>query len=207
MAVISNGTTIADAGAFSASLGSLVLIKTLTASSSATLSFVDGASSVVLDNTYPIYLFKFINIHGATDDKKFEFQANAAGGSGYNETITTTNFQSYHREDDGANGLGYNSGYDNQQTTDHQEISGPLSNDNDASFSGELYIFNPSDTTFVTHFMATGHGMEAGTSKVSTQLHTAGYFNTTSAIDEFQFKFNSGNIDSGTVKLYGIKDS
>ena len=207
MAVISNGTTIADAGAFSASLGSLVLIKTLTASSSATLSFVDGASSVVLDNTYPIYLFKFINIHGATDDKKFEFQANAAGGSGYNETITTTNFQSYHREDDGANGLGYNSGYDNQQTTDHQEISGPLSNDNDASFSGELYIFNPSDTTFVTHFIATGHGMEAGTSKVSTQLHTAGYFNTTSAVDEFQFKFNSGNIDSGTVKLYGIKDS
>ena len=207
MAIISNGTTIADAGAFSASLGSLVLIKTLTASSSATLSFVDGASSVVLDNTYPIYLFKFINIHGATDDKKFEFQANAAGGSGYNETITTTNFQSYHREDDGANGLGYNSGYDNQQTTDHQEISGPLSNDNDASFSGELYIFNPSDTTFVTHFMATGHGMEAGTSKVSTQLHTAGYFNTTSAVDEFQFKFNSGNIDSGTVKLYGIKDS
>ena len=204
MAVISNGTTIADAGAFSASLGSLVLIKTLTASSSATLSFVDGASSVVLDNTYPIYLFKFINIHGATDDKKFEFQANAAGGSGYNETITTTNFQSYHREDDGANGLGYNSGYDNQQTTDHQEISGPLSNDNDAGFSGYLHIFNPSDTTFVTHFQAVGNGMEAGTSKVATILYTGGYFNTTSAIDEFQFKMQSGNIDAGDICLYGI---
>ena len=208
MGLISNGTTIFDAGSMSAGLGgSMVFIKKLTASASATLSFVDGSASVVLDNTYKEYLFTFNNIHGATDDKKFEFQANAAGGSGYNETITTTNFQSYHREDDGANGLGYNSGYDNQQTTDHQEISGPLSNDNDASFSGELYIFNPSDTTFVTHFMATGHGMEAGTSKVSTQLHTAGYFNTTSAVDEFQFKFNSGNIDSGTVKLYGIKDS
>ena len=207
MAIISNAVTIADAGAFSASLGSMVLIKTLTASSSATLSFVDGTSSVVLDNTYPIYLFKFINIHGATDDKKFEFQANAAGGSGFNETMTTTNFQAYHREDDGANGLGYNTGYDQAQTTDHQEISGTLSNDNDASFSGELYIFNPSNTTFVTHFIAKGQGMEAGSSKVSNQLYTAGYFNTTSAVDEFQFKFNSGNIDSGTVKLYGIKDS
>ncbi len=47
--------------------GSMVLIKTLTASSSSTLSFVDGTSDVVLDNTYPIYLFKFINIHPATD--------------------------------------------------------------------------------------------------------------------------------------------
>ena len=73
MAIISDGTTIADAGAFSASLGSMVLIKTLTASSSATLSFVDGASSVVLDNTYPIYLFKFINIHPATDAASFQF--------------------------------------------------------------------------------------------------------------------------------------
>ena len=46
-----------DAGAFSVSLGAMTLIKTLTASSSANLSFVHGSSSVVLDNTYPIYLF------------------------------------------------------------------------------------------------------------------------------------------------------
>jgi len=126
------------------SKGSTTLIKTLTASSSATLSFVDGTSDVVLDNTYPIYKFVFINIHGATDDKKFMFQANAAGGSGYNETITTTNFQAYHIENDSNQGLGYNTGYDNAQTTDFQELSGPLTNANDGSASGELYIFNPS---------------------------------------------------------------
>ena len=62
MAVISNGTTIADAGAFSG-LGSLVLIKTLTASSSGTLSFVDGASSVVFDGTYKEYIFTITDIH------------------------------------------------------------------------------------------------------------------------------------------------
>ncbi len=194
-------------GLTSISPSSMVLIKTLTASSSSTLSFVDGTSDVVLDNTYPIYKFVFINIHGATDDKKFMFQANAAGGSGYNETITTTNFQAYHIENDSNQGLGYNTGYDNAQTTDFQELSGPLTNANDGSASGELYIFNPSSTTFVKHFMARMNGMEAGTTKVSTQLYTAGYFNTTSAIDEFQFKMDSGNIDSGTIKLYGIKDS
>ena len=205
MGLISNGTTIFDAGSMSAGLGgSMVFIKKLTASASATLSFVDGSASVVLDNTYKEYLFTFNNIHGATDDKKFMFQATAAGGSGYNETITTSNFQCYNREDGGALGLSYNTGYDNAQTTDFQEISGPLSNDNDAGFSGYLQIFNPSDTTFVKHFRAVGNGMEAGTSKVATILYTGGYFNTTSAIDEFQFKMQSGNIDSGDICLYGI---
>ena len=70
MAVISNATTIADAGAFSVNLGSMVLIKTLTASSSGTLSFVNGASGVVLDNTYSTYIFKFINCHPATNTAK-----------------------------------------------------------------------------------------------------------------------------------------
>jgi hypothetical protein len=68
MAIISNATTIADAGAFSVSLGSMVHIKTLTASSSATLSFVHGTDGVVLDSTYPIYKFEFINMHPATDE-------------------------------------------------------------------------------------------------------------------------------------------
>ena len=54
MAIISNATTIADAGAFSAGQGAMVLIKTITVSSSNTVSFVNGASSVVIDDTYPI---------------------------------------------------------------------------------------------------------------------------------------------------------
>jgi len=187
--------------------GGMVLIKEQTASSSASISFVDGSGGVVLDSTYPIYLFKFINIHPATNDKAFGFQANASGGSGYNETITSTQFQAYHREDDGAAALNYNSGSDQAQGTGFQDISGLLSNDNDGSASGELFIYNPSSTTFVKHFMSKFQDMEAGTSKVSVQLYTAGYFNTTSAIDEFQFKMTSGNIDAGKIKLYGIKDS
>jgi len=187
--------------------GALVPIKTLTASSSATLSFVDGSDGVVLDSTYPIYVFKFINIHPATNDKDLTFQANASGGSGFNETITSTQFQAYHREDGGSYALGYNTGQDQAQGTGFQSMSGLLSNDNDASASGELFIYNPSSTTFVKHFMSKFQDMEAGTSKVSVQLYTAGYFNTTNAIDEFQFKMLSGNIDSGKIKLYGIKDS
>ena len=92
MAILSNAVEMADAGAFSVGLGDQVLIKTLTASSSANLTFVDGASSVILDDTYPIYKFQFINIHPSNNTTHFSFQANVAGGSDFNETITSSYF-------------------------------------------------------------------------------------------------------------------
>ena len=139
MAIISNAVTIADAGAFSASLGSMTLIKTLTASSSATLAFVDGAASVVLDNTYPIYKFEFINIHAATDQADFTFQVNAAGASGFNETITSTHFGGYHRAGDNASSLGYQTGGHQAQGTGYQRLFADSNNGNTDSSSGHLY--------------------------------------------------------------------
>ena len=207
MAIISNATIIADAGAFSVNLGSHVLIKTLTASSSGTIQFQDGSSSVVLDNTYPIYLFKIINMHPAVDNHIFEFQGNAAGGSGYNETITSTSFRTIHYENGSGGALSYTGNDDQAQGTDHQHLANGVGNANDEGLSGELYLFNPSSTTFAKHFMAVTQFYEAAAAQASSSVYTSGYFNTTSAIDEIQFKMASGNIDSGTFKLYGIKDS
>ena len=187
------------------SAGSMTLIKTLTASSSSTLSFVDGSSSVVLDNTYPVYLFKYINIHPATDSTNFSFQANASGGSGYNETITSTYFKAEHDEADSSTSLGYDTDFDQGQGTGFQTLVGGLGNGNDESASGQLYLFNPSSTTFVKHFL--GVSQYYHKSNYSNNHRAAGYFNTTSAIDEIQFKMSSGNIDAGTIKLYGINDS
>ena len=204
MAIISNATTIADAGAFSASLGSMVLIKTITASSDSTVSFVHGSSGVVLDSTYPLYLFKFINVHPATDQKKFMFQG-TTDGSNFNTTMTTTWFQAYHDEADGNTTLSYISGEDQAQGTAFQSLCEDLGNDADQNYCGELQIFNPSSTTFVKHFMAKGN--ETYFSNYSNNAYVSGYFNTTSAITGLQFKMESGNIDSGTFKLYGIKDS
>ena len=205
MAIISNATTIADAGAFSVSLGSMVHIKTLTASSSATLSFVHGTADVVLDSTYPIYVFKFINMHPQNDDVTFSFQGNAVGESGYNETITSTAFYTQNREDNSATALEYRTGEDQAQGTAFQPLSEGLGNANDESLAGTLRLFNPSSTTFVKHFMTT-----TTYTRYNERLYNfyiAGYFNTTSAIDEIQFKMESGNIDAGQIKLYGIKDS
>ena len=184
------------------SKGSLTLIKTLTADEDANLSFVDGTSSVVLDSTYKEYLFIFNNIHPATDQTNLVFQGNVAGGSGYDETMTTTTFQAQHSEG-GSSELSYEGGMDQAQGTAFQRIAHEIGNDNDQSTSGFLRIFNPSSTTFVKHFIAESQSYRYN--DYSHRLFTAGYFNTTSAIDEIQFKMSSGNIDAGDICLYGIK--
>ena len=184
--------------------GAMTLIKEQTASSSATISFVHGTSDVVLDSTYPIYLFKYINIHPATDQKKFMFQG-TTDGSNFNVTMTTTWLQTYHDEADSSTNLSYITGEDQGQGTAFQSLCEDLGNDNDQCFSGELLLFNPSSTTFVKHFMSVGS--EAYFSNYNNSARVAGYFNTTSAITGLQFKMESGNTDAGTFKLYGIKDS
>ena len=204
MAFISNGTTMLDAGAFSVNLGSMVLIKTLTASSSANLSFVDGSSSVVLDNTYPVYLFKYINMHPATNDVEFYFNTSTNSGGAYNTVKTTTVVRASHKEDGTAEGLTYPTGNDEAQNSGAQQI-GQSGNDNDQCVSGELYLFNPSSTTFVKHFLCQTNYCDHGD---ESHFHFySGYLNTTTAVDAVQFTMSSGNIDSGTIKLYGIKDS
>ena len=183
-------------------LGEMRFIKKQTASSSATISFVDGTSDVVLDDTYKEYLFTFNNIHGQTDGKRLTFQGNAAGGSGYNETITSTAFRARHAEDDSETALGYMTAYDLAQSTSFQAVTFDFGNDNDQSASGYLHLFNPSSTTFVKHFIATTN--LSSDDNQSLVGYISGYFNTTSAIDEIQFKMSTGDIDAGDICLYGI---
>ena len=197
-----NNSISAITSAASIPSGALTLIKTLTASSSSTLSFVHGSSDVILDATYPIYKFSFINMHPASSTE-FQFQTSTNSGSSYGVTLTSTYFYAYHTEADNASGLTYFAGGDLAQSTSFQRLS-RVHNDNDTSCSGSLTLFNPSSTTFVKHYMS---NFNEENQTYSQNPYTAGYFNTTSAINAIQFKFASGNIDAGTIKLYGIKDS
>ena len=196
-------SSVTSAASFPA--GAMTLIKTLTASSSSTLSFVNGSSDVVFDSTYPIYLFKFINIHPSTNSTDFDFQVSINGGSGYGVNITSTWFQSAHNEAGTTTGLSYETAEDLAQSTSFQTLNQDMKNDADSSNSGNLFLFNPSSTTFVKHFMGTNQCMQQ--TPFSVQSFCAGYVNTTSAVNAIQFKMSSGNIDSGTIKLFGIKGS
>ena len=184
--------------------GAMTLIKEQTASSSATISFVHGTSDVVLDSTYPIYLFKYINVHPATDNA--EFTVNFRDGStAYDATKTSTFFNAYQDEADGGAGVAYNTANDLAQATGVQNILGDLGNGNDESGAGYFYLFSPSSTTFVKHYIGQSHNYNG--SNYAQNVFYAGYCNVTAAIDGVQFAMSSGNIDAGTIKLYGIKDS
>lgn len=202
MALISNGTTIFDGGSMASGIGSsMVLIKKLTASSSATLSFVNGSSDVVLDTTYKEYMFILNNIHPATDAVNTTFQASTDGGSNYNTTMTTTFIRAAHGESGSVGNITYGTQAQHQETN-FQILNYQTGNDNDQCATGVLHLFDPGNTTFVKHFIYTGQ--DAGYSDLSNQRHVAGYFNTTSALNAVQFKMSSGNMDSGTITLYGI---
>ena len=182
--------------------GALTLIKSITASSSASISFVDGTDGVVLDDTYQSYVFKFINIHPATDEVKFTVGFRD-GGTAYDATKTTTSFVAYHNEADDNTNLQYRTDRDLAQSTDFQILGVEIGNANDENLAGELTIFSPSSTVFVKHFIATTQ--LTAYHDFCQEAFTAGYCNVTAAIDGVQFKMTSGNIDDGIIKLYGVK--
>ena len=200
MGVISNGTTLLDAGAIDSGIptGAMTLLATQTASSSANLSFTSG-----IDSTYDSYVFKFINIHPITNSADLGFQVDTGTNTNYNIACTSTAFQVGHAEDDSETTLGYQANDDQAQGTGFQMITQTnAGSGNDESSSGELFLYSPSSTTFVKHFISRLNTYWSGTG--SFEKYTAGYFNTATALTRVQFKFNSGNIDSGVIKLYGI---
>ncbi len=195
------GIRSATAVGTTTALGAMTFIKKLTASSSASLSFVDGSSDVVLDNTYKEYLFTFKNIHPSENLAEFGFKSSINTGSGYGVATTTTHFYAGHEEDDSWTNLGYATSFDLAQSTGLGVIQGNVKNDNDIGVSGTMHLFNPSSTTFVKHFVSNTNSV--GTDENTNSYH-AGYVNTTSAVDAIQFSFSGGNMDAGDICLYGI---
>ena len=196
---LANNNSLANITALPSSIsgGAMTLLATQTASGSSTISFTSG-----IDDTYDSYVFKFYDIHPATDDARFQFQADTGTNTNYNQTITSTFFEAYHSEGGGAYGLGYEASFDQAQGTAFQTLVIVIGNGNDECSSGSLTIYNPSSSVFVKHFMATNNSVTANPN--SQNDFSAGYFNTTTPLTRFQFKMSSGNIDSGIIKLYGV---
>ena len=187
-----NGIETGDVG------GSLVLLETQTLSSAAsTISFTSN-----IDSTYKEYIFKFIDIHPASEYAHFSFQADTGTNTNYNQTITSTAWTSTSNEGGTEAIINYQTASDQAQGTGFQYLTDQLEADNDSCAAGTLHIFDPSNTTFVKHFIASTQFHQADPS--SREYYVSGYFNTTTALTRFQFKMHSGNIDAGTIKLYGV---
>ena len=198
MGLISNGTTIFDNGSMASGFGgNMVFISSATASSSASIEFTLG--------DYKEYQFYFVNCHPQTDDVYFQFNLSIDNGSNYNVTKTSTYFMAYHGENDAGAVLTYDDTLDLAQSTANQNLLYSLGADSDQNASGTLQLFNPSSSTYVKHWIANTNN--AHYNNFSFNTYIAGYGNTTSAINAVRFQMSSGNIDAGTIKLYGIKDS
>ena len=174
------------------------LILSQTADASSTISFTSG-----IDSTYDQYIFVFVNIRPDTNGAIFGFQANADGGSGYDETITSTAFHARHTETDSVAQLSYMASQDQAQGTAYQGLSYDAQNNADDCMGGCLTVVSPSSTTFVKQWYAEVNEVIRNGTGGSSNNFMAGYFNTTSAIDEFSFKMSSGTFE-GKIKLYGV---
>ena len=175
---------------------SMILLATETASSSSTVTFASN-----IDDTYKEYIIKFYDVHPTTDNVDFQINFRD-GSSAYDATKTTTMFRSWQLENGTSTGLAYDDGRDLAQSTGVLQIGYDIGNDNDQSASGYLHLYDPSNTTFVKHFIARCNFTHYQDYQIDQ--YTAGYCNVTAAIDGVQFSMSSDNIDAGTVKLYGV---
>jgi hypothetical protein len=186
-----NGLETGDIG------GSLVLISEQTASGVQTLSFTSG-----IDSTYKEYIFKCFDINPGTDDQVFRIKFSIDGGSNYNATVTSTSFYALHREDGSTASLQYHTSMDEAQGTSGQQIARSIGNGSDESFCATVHLFDPSNTTFVKHFISRGNEYQS-TNDESRDYNIAGYVNSTSAVNAVQFLIGGGVFD-GTIKMYGV---
>jgi len=194
-----NNTSVTNVTDFASVVGggNLKLLSTQTASASASISFTSGITS-----TYDSYIFEFISIHPATNRVDFQFNLSTDGGSNYNVTKTTTYFRAYQNEAGTATGLNYEASFDLAQSTSYQSLCIDMGNGSDESVSGYLQLYNPSSTTFTKHFVSRNNCYRDDDETFDS--YVAGYGNTTSAVDAIDFKFESGNIDDGVIKMYGV---
>ena len=191
-----NNRSIKDVTSLPFGVGNMILISSQTASNSASISFTTGINS-----TYKEYQFYFIDVHPRTDAVFFQFNISIDSGSNYNVTKTTTAFNAQHSEAGTDAGIGYQSPQDLAQGTGYQDLSESIGSGADESCAGSLQLFNPSSTTYVKHFISNVNTYQSD--NYNMNFFSAGYGNTTSAVNAVQFKMSSGNFD-GTIAMFGV---
>ena len=198
-----DGQVLTSAGAgqpcaFEAAGGAWNLISTFTSDGSdATAEFTSG-----IDSTYKKYVFEFINIHPETDNVDFTFNVSIDGGSNYNVAKQSTFNRMFHDEADTSTSLMYHTGFDLSNGTGEQPISTEMGADNDQVFSGIMYLYNPADTTYQKNYLLKATGSTYHDHNGTCEA--GGYINTTSAVDAVRFMYDSGEIQGGIIKMYGI---
>lgn len=164
-----------------------VLISTVTASASATVDFTSG-----IDSTYKKYILEIIDYVPATDNTEIWLRVSQAAS-----------FLS------GGN-YGYGTGYTNYTTAGYvggdtvgtkMILANGINSASGYGISGRIEIYNPSGTSKRKNFQwdLTQYNSQG----VARYYGSGTYAANNTAIDGLRILSNSGNVASGTFKLYG----
>ena len=190
MGYIGAEPTIATAG-----YSDWVLLQSVEASHDSSVGFTG------INSDFDEYKF-VLNIHPETDNVVLKWQCNAAGQTGFNETITSSALRTYFQEDGSGGGLDDRDGENQHQGTSGDYMADGQGGDADQRVASVLTLYAPSSTTFVKQFdVRTSVAMSSD--GIKDEIH-GGYINTTSAIDEVHFFFSSGYVGAGNVAMYGL---
>jgi len=176
------------------------LVSTESPSNVANVTFTLGA--------YKEYHFEFFEIKPvATGETALTFQCSTDGSTfGPANSLTTTCIRVFHNEADNNTLLDYNAGRDLQSSADFLRFDGGIGVGTQIGCAaGYLHLFNPSSTTHYKNFTMTSTARQSTSAFYTFELRNTGYWAVTAALTHMRFKMQTGNISSGTIKMYGIK--
>jgi hypothetical protein len=179
--------------------GAMVYLGTQTASSSATIDLTS-----LLSSTYDDYIIVLDNVLPATGatDLRMRFSID---NSTFDGTNGNYRWQLDSMDDTGIAITG--SSGTSGPTTSYIQIGKSQDNGSTSGLSGRVYLHNVNSSSIRRYctIVASYHN-SAGPNFVNANMGAA-WLNTANALEAVRFLFSSGNITSGTFKVYGIAKS
>ena len=177
--------------------GSLVPISDTTISS-------DSNVILTIDGTYDEHFIIFNAVHPASANENFGVNFRSTGSSGNFNVGKQTGFYRCTQEENGSgHTFAYQSGKDLAgNSSSDQEIGSSLGNSAHDSISGYMSIFNAGSTTFQKSFFIVADETHGG--NIQIMSFVSGYVRTTDALTGIRFRMSSGNLDSGSIQLFGV---
>lgn len=174
--------------------GGLTFLEAHTASSSATLDFTSFISG-----TYDDYLIEIVNIIPATNNVSLRMQLSSNGGSSYNSTSNYYSAVVY------VLNAGTSGGAATGNPTTAFILGDGLSNSSSRGVSASIRLLSPGSTALDKPLYGTIQYTNQASvvgATYSGLLTVAG-----TAFNAAQFAMSSGNIASGTIRIYGLSKS
>lgn len=174
----------------------LVLLSSKTASTSASLIFGTSDFDWTL---YDEYIFDFVQIVPASAGVVWQAQISEDGGSTFKGAAST--YDTVYAQISGSTVTA------TTNTTTAMVFINDTQGTNTQGYCGSLKLFAPSSTVRKTGVI--GHGGYVSNAAVFTAMlgGTVDFNADTNAINGIKFFYNSGNIASGTVRVYGLRKS